>query len=172
MACSCSAHREKEQVRMNVLDIEKTVSSTIRNAGGDDETVEIWEKTWKELSRCCRMTPGVSDDYTKDIVLCWSGWVLAADPEVTDCIYASTKGFNLEFKDDEDGEEGTQKLMRAIDRHVSDPANVYRELAHDQLDRLREQAAHNNAPKTAPDGDGKNGDGDNDNDSSVVEHDA
>lgn len=125
---------------MNVLDIEKSVANSIKHAGGTSTDMEIWEKTWDDLSRYCVMTPGVADDYTKDIVLCWSGWVLLADPDATDRIYASCKGFNLSFRDDEIGHEGMDRLLASIDKHVSDPVSVYRELARDQIERLRKES--------------------------------
>lgn len=125
---------------MSVLDtIEQSVADDIKEAGGNSNDLSIWKKTWEELSRSCVITPGPADDYTKDIVLCWSDWVLAADPEATDRIYAACNGFNLSFKDNETGQEACRSMYAGIDKHVSDPVSVYRELAKDQLDRLREQ---------------------------------
>lgn len=128
---------------MNVLDIEKTVANSIRHSGGEQKDMDIWEKTWHDLSEFCDVVPGVSDDYTKDLVLCWSGWVLLADPDATDRIYSSCKGFNLSFKDDENGQRGIDKLFDGIDKHVSDPVSIYRELARDQIERMREKETGN-----------------------------
>lgn len=135
----CLPHRKGKERPLNVLDIEQTVANSIRHAGGTQSDMDIWEKTWDDLTRCCDVKPGVSDDYTKDLVLCWSGWVLLADPEATDRIYSSCRGFNLSLKDDESGREASDKLFASIDKHVSDPASVYRELARDQIERMRRE---------------------------------
>lgn len=131
--------RRKRQ-KVSILDtIEQSVADDIKEAGGSSNALGIWKKTWEELSKSCVVTPGPADEYTKDIVLCWSGWVLAADPDATDRIYAACKGFNLSFKEDETGYDACRAMYDGIDKHVSDPASVYRELARDQLERLRER---------------------------------
>lgn len=122
---------------MNILNISQSVENSIRVAGGNDEDIRIWQRTWEDLSSCCVVVPGISDSYTKDVVLCWSGWVLAASSSTADLIYAATKGFNLSFREDDAGQAGSDKMFAGIDKHVMDPASVYRELAKDQIERIQ-----------------------------------
>lgn len=124
---------------MNVLDNAKTVADAIRKSGGTEEDIRLWNKTWADLMEFCDFESGVTDDYTKDLVLCWVGWVVNASSDTSNVIYNAVKGFNLTVREDESGIKGTNRLYAGIDKHTSDPVSLYRELAKDQLERMRSQ---------------------------------
>lgn len=114
------------------------VSDNMRAADAPEQAYGIWERAWKDLSGYCNIYPGKTDDYTKDVVLCWVGWVLVADSDSADAIYDACEGFLLDFRDDDAGKEGSERMYKAIDEKVSEPMGVYRELARDQLHRFTE----------------------------------
>ena len=133
---------------MNVLDNAKTVADAIRKSGGTEEDIRLWNKTWADLMEFCDFESGVTDDYTKDLVLCWVGWVVNASSDTSNVIYNAVKGFNLTVREDENGVRGTNRLYAGIDKHTSDPVSLYRELAKDQLERMRTQGAVQSISKT------------------------
>lgn len=105
--------------------------------GGSAEDVRLWNKTFTDLRGFCDCRGGEIDDMTRDLVLCWAGWVLKAPSATTNLIYDSLDGFNLYIREDADGEAGTTRIYEGIKANLTHPIDVYRELAYDQLERMR-----------------------------------
>lgn len=126
----------------NGINFRETVANSMKfEQGANEEDIALWNKTYTDLSQYCDITAGITDEYTKDLIVCWSGWVLLASSDTVNRIYDSLRGFNIAFREDERGGEGDRKMTESVEKRASDPMSVWRDLAKSRLARIRKAEA-------------------------------
>lgn len=119
-------------------DINNLVINRISSCGGTDADLDVWHKVFNDINSFCDFAYGSSDDYTRDMFLCWSAWVIKAPRQSVEKIYDAIKDFNV-FIDDNSQHAASQlnKMHKGILDNAKAPIDIMSGLAINQLNRQR-----------------------------------
>lgn len=119
-----------------VFDAESRTADAIKMISNDNDSVTVvWHEIWNDLKQYCIVEQGETDDYTRDLVLCWGGWVLVKPKESVSIIYDAINGYNLSIRDDTKGNEARRLLRKGIKENSPDQAEALLGIACDMLSR-------------------------------------
>ena len=118
----------------NQFSVEAATSISLKMLGYD-YAIEAWHEIWSDLSQYCSVELGETDNYTKDLIICWGGWVLGEPADSVSAIYDAINGYNLFILDNDKGNRARKLLYDGIISNAPSVADALSGIAIDYYER-------------------------------------